>query len=129
MSSGFDSAQPSLWLLDGFLFYLPGAAVTRILDTVTGLASSGSWCGFDIVNSLVLTSPWTKPWVDMQAASGAPWLGTMDDPQAFMGQRGWQATLTQAGAADANHGRWHLPVLPVDMPDMPHNWFVTAYKA
>jgi hypothetical protein len=65
----------------------------------------------------------------MKAASNALWLGAMDDQQAFICQRGWQATLTQAGATDANHGCWHLPVLPVDMPDMPHNWFVTALKA
>ena len=38
----------------------------------------------------------------------------------------WTATLTQAGQPDANLGRWNLPVIPTKMPDMPHNWFVTA---
>jgi len=31
-------------------------------------------------------------------------------------------------APDANHGRWHLPIIPITMPDMPYNWFVNAKK-
>ena len=85
--------------------------------------------GFDIINSAVLTSPWTRPWVEMQAQSGAPWIGTLDDPRGFLAVRGWKTTLTQAGQPEANHGRWRLPVIPVTLPDMPHNWFVTAQRA
>ena len=125
---GFDASQPAGWLLEGFLFYLPPAAITRILDGVSALAVSGSWLGFDIVNNAVLTSPWTRPWVDMQAQAGAPWLGTMEDPVAFLAERGWLAALTQAGAPDANYGRWTLPVIPPTAPDLPHNWYVTAHR-
>jgi hypothetical protein len=50
----------------------------------------------------------------------------MDDPRAFMAQRGWEAVLTQAGAEDANYGRWLFPVFPTLQPDVPHNWYVTA---
>ena len=92
------------------------------------MVAPGSWLGFDIINGAVLTSPWTKPWVDMQAREGAPWIGTLDDPESTLASLGWTATLTQAGQPDANHGRWTLPVIPVKIPDMPHNWFVTAHK-
>jgi hypothetical protein len=95
---------------------------------VTGLAARGSWLGFDVVNSVMLTSPLTQKWLAMQAAAGAPWIGTMDDPVAFLAARGWQASLTQAGADDAHYGRWPFPVIPTTMPNMPHNWFVTAQK-
>ena len=64
----------------------------------------------------------------MQAREGAPWIGTLDDPESTLASLGWTATLTQAGQPDANHGRWTLPVIPVKIPDMPHNWFVTAHK-
>jgi methyltransferase (TIGR00027 family) len=126
--SGFDSQHPSGWLLEGFLFYLSSERITYLLDEVTSLAAPGSWLGFDVINSTVLTSPWTRPWVEMQASSGAPWIGTMDDPEGFLARRGWKATLSQAGANDANHGRWPYPVIPPTMPDMPHNWFVIAQK-
>jgi methyltransferase (TIGR00027 family) len=128
VKTGFDPQHPSGWLLEGFLFYLSNESITYLLDEVTRLAAPGSWMGFDIINSSVLTSSWTRQWVEMQADSGAPWIGTMDDPEGFLATRGWKATLTQAGANDANHGRWPYPVIPTTMPDMPHNWFVIAQK-
>ncbi len=128
LNAGFDPRQPSVWLLEGFLFYIPNESITLLLDEVSGLSAAGSWLGFDIINKTTLTSPYTRQWIEMQAASGAPWIGTMDDPTGFLTGRGWQTVLSQAGAPDANHGRWHLPVIPVTLPDMPHNWFVTAKK-
>ena len=126
--SDFDPQQPSGWLVEGLLFYLANRHGTRLLDQVTTLAAPGSWLGFDIVNKITLTSPLTRHWIEMQAKAGAPWLGTMDDPAGFLARRGWQATLSQAGAAEAHHGRWPFPVIPTTMPNIPHNWFVTAHK-
>lgn len=125
---GFDPQQPSAWLLEGFLFYLPVDSIMGLLDEVTALAASGSWLGFDIINHAILTHPLTRPWVEMQAQLGAPWIGWLDNPVAFLAQRGWRASLSQAGQPDANYGRWPLPVIPTTAPDMPHNWFVTAEK-
>jgi methyltransferase (TIGR00027 family) len=126
--NGFDPLERTCWLLEGFLFYLPNETVIQLIRDVNDLAASECWLGFDIINGAVLTSPWTKAWVDMQAQSGAPWIGTLDDPESFLASLGWTATLTQAGQADANYGRWTLPVIPTKMPNMPHNWFVSAQK-
>ena len=90
LGAGFDPGTPSCWLAEGFLFYLPPDGITRILDQVTRLAAAGSRLGFDIVNSATLTHPLTRPWIDMQARAGAPWLGTLDDPAGFLAGRGWQ---------------------------------------
>ena len=128
ISSGFDLQERSGWLLEGFLFYLADEDITRLIDSVTDLAAPGSWLGFDIINGAMLTSPWTKPWIEMQAQSGAPWTGTMEDPESTLASRGWRATLTQAGQPDVHYGRWTLPVIPTKMADMPHNWLVTAQK-
>ena len=84
LAAGFDPAQPSGWLLEGLLFYLADEDIVRLLDGVTSLAAPGSRVGFDAINGAVLTSPWTRPWVEMQAEAGAPWIGTMDDPQSFL---------------------------------------------
>jgi methyltransferase (TIGR00027 family) len=128
-ANGLDSQKPSCWLLEGFLFYLPNETITQIIEQMTNLAAPGSWVGFDINNRDMLSSSYTRAWVDMQAQMGAPWLGTLDDPESFLGARGWLTTLTQAGQPDANYGRWTLPVIPTKMANMPHNWFVTAKKA
>ena len=129
LASGLDPARTTAWLVEGVLFYLPREAIDRILDDVTRLAAPGSGLGFDIVNAHVLTSPWTNPWVEMQAAAGAPWVGTMDDPASEVAARGWVATVTQPGSPEANHGRWTLPVVPAEIADMPHSWYVTAAPA
>lgn len=125
---GFDERERSCWLLEGFLFYLPTQTIPQLLTEVTSLAAPNSWLGCDIINSPMLSSLYTKPWIDMQAQSGAPWIGVMDDPEGFLSSCGWTVTLTQAGQPDANYSRWNLPVIPTKMPNMPHNWFVTALK-
>ncbi len=126
--SGFDLHASAVWLLEGFLFYLPSDDLTRLLDEVARRATSGSWLGCDVVNSAVLTSPWTRAWIEMQAQSGAPWLGALDDPAAFLSARGWLAQLTQPGEENAGYGRWRLPVIPMSQPELPHTWYVTARK-
>jgi methyltransferase (TIGR00027 family) len=126
--AGYRTKEPSCWLLEGFLFYLGTDTVTALLAGVSEHSAPGSWLCFDIINGKMLTSQLTRQWLDMQRASGAPWIGALDDPVEFLAPYGWKATLTQAGQPDANHGRWTLPVFPTTHPDMPHNWFVVAPK-
>lgn len=128
LAAGFDPRRPSLWLAEGFTFYLPDEAIANVLRGISALAAPGSRLGFDCVNHVTLTSPLTHAWIEMQAKEGAPWIGGLDDPEGFLGGLGWQVALTQPGAEDANYGRWTLPVIPVKMPAMPHNWYVTALK-
>jgi len=128
VDSGFDTTRPSCWLMEGILFYLPCEAIDRILRRAGELAAPGSLLGLDIVNAATLTHPVTRPWVDMQAALGAPWLGTMDDPRGLLHAAGWQADLVQLGEEGASYGRWDLPVPPPDRTDLPHHWFVTARR-
>ena len=128
LDAGFDPRALSCWLAEGFLFYLPGERIARLLDEVTRLAHAGSWLGFDIVNTATLTHPLTRPWIDMQARLGAPWLGTLDDPAAFLAERGWEATLTQPGEPAASYGRWPFPVPAPGLPGAPRHWLVTARR-
>jgi methyltransferase (TIGR00027 family) len=128
IAAGFEPGEPSCWLLEGILFYLSVESLTELLERTTHLAAPGSWIGLDIVNSLTLSSPMTKPWVEMQAQSGAPWIGTMDDPQGFLAALQWNAKLISPGDPEANFGRWPYPAIPATMPGMPHLWFVTAWK-
>jgi O-methyltransferase involved in polyketide biosynthesis len=114
--------------LEGFLFYLSNESITRLINQVSAISTAGSWMGFDIINGLTLIHPLTRNWVEMQAILGAPWIGTMDNPVKFLGDRSWDVTLSQAGAEDANRGRWPYPVIPVTSSEMPHNWYVTARK-
>ena len=126
--AGFDAAERSAWLVEGVLFYLPVSVTHSVLEIVSSLAAPGSRLGFDVVNAAVLVSPYTKAWIDMQAAAGAPWIGSLDDPGAVLADLGWSASLVQPGEPEANHGRWTLPVPPASMPELPHSWYVTATR-
>jgi methyltransferase (TIGR00027 family) len=128
LSAGFEPVRPTVWLAEGLLFYLPDRLVRTVLRDITRLSLTGSRLGFDMPNRAVLWSPWTKPWVEMQAAAGAPWLGTMDDPAAELAALGWTAVVTQPGEGDSGHGRWTLPVLPAAASELPHSWYVTAVR-
>ena len=128
IEKGYKADRASIWILEGFLFYLTDGSIHQILSEVSSITATSSWLGFDCINSHLLSSPLTSKWVAMQAESGAPWIGTLDDPVKFLSERGWKAYLTQAGAPDAHYGRWTLPVVPTDLPNFPHNWYVTAHK-
>ncbi len=128
IDSGFDRCQPACWLLEGFLFYLPDDTTLDILAGITRLSQPGSVLAFDVMNSVTLTHPWTKPWIEMQARFGAPFIGTMDDPGAVLGPGAWSTALVQAGGEEANYGRWPHPVIPLEVAGVPRHWFVTAEK-
>jgi methyltransferase (TIGR00027 family) len=129
LKTDFDPLQPSAWLIEGILFYLPNERVTQLIDEVTSLTADGSWVGFDIINSAFRTSPWTQQRIERLAHYGTPWIGTMDDPDAFLSARGWHATCTNAVAQEEKHDRPRYPILPSDVTsDKPYHWFVTAQK-
>ncbi|MFB7434362.1 class I SAM-dependent methyltransferase [Streptomyces microflavus] len=46
--AGFDPAAPSVWLVEGLLFYLPPAAETYLIDTVDRLSRAGSALAFEV---------------------------------------------------------------------------------
>jgi O-methyltransferase involved in polyketide biosynthesis len=116
------------WLAEGFLFYLDGATTAALLERVSGLAATGGRLGFDIPDRAVFAHPMTRPWIEMQAAAGAPWIGTIDDPEAYLAALGWEATVSECGAADAHYGRWPLPVGSAAALHLPRHRLVTARK-
>ena len=128
VDAGLDPHAAAAWLAEGFLFYLDADAIDALLGRVSGLAAVGSVLGFDIPDRGVFTHPVTRPWIEMQAAAGAPWIGTIDDPEAYLAALGWEASLSQCGAADAHYGRWPLPVESVAARGLPRHWLVTARK-
>ncbi len=127
-AAGLSADEPVVWVLEGFLFYVPPEVLTPLLDRVMTVASGGSYLAFDIINGEALTSPLTQPWVEMQAESGAPWVGTLDDPKTFAQRRGWKVQLAECGSPQVSHGRWPESETPVDARNAPHLWFVTARR-
>jgi len=128
LDAGLDPSQASVWLAEGLLFYFAPEDIAALFGHISRSAALGSRLAFDIPNRAVLTHPITRPWIQMQADAGAPWLGTIDEPVEYLVPFGWRATATQFGATDAAYGRWQYPVVPPTLRAMPHHWLVSATK-
>jgi methyltransferase (TIGR00027 family) len=126
--AGFDSARSVAWLLEGLLFYLPAVVVASLFEKMTTLSVRGSWLACELKNTAMLTSPQTRPWIELLAREGAAWISSIDEPEAFLAERGWRATVVELGEDGAHFGRWPFPTVPRSMPDVPRTFFVTAFR-
>ena len=50
--SGFDSTQPTAWIAEGLLGYLPPDAQDRLFDNITALSAPGSRIGTGYVSDM-----------------------------------------------------------------------------
>lgn len=126
--AGFDPTRRSAWLLEGFLYFLPEPAVHSLLQAISALAIPDSWIGLDVVNRDMLTSPYTKYWIESMAAAGAPWLSSSDEPELLLKRYGWTATVTQPGEPGAQFGRTAYPLTPRSLSGIPRTLLVTAVR-
>ncbi len=127
--AGFDPGQRVVWLLEGLLFYLPAEVVTSLFERITTLSVRGSWLGCELKNSEMLTSPHTRSWIELLAREGAAWISSLDEPEAFLAERGWRARVIEPGEDGAHFGRWPFPVIPRSEPGVPRTFFVTALRS
>ena len=126
IDAGFDPQRPAAFLTEGLLMYLDEPGVTRLLGAIGRLAAPGSWIGMDLVNTSMLTSPFTAAYMKKLAEAGCPWNFAVDDPRELLARHGWQATVVSAGDPEASFGRWPYPPMPRNLPGMPRSFFVTA---
>jgi methyltransferase (TIGR00027 family) len=127
-AAGFKSAEPSLWIIEGLLYYLTEEDVRRLLTGISGCASSGSMLGADLVSGSYFRSPWTKPALEMMEARGMAWRFGSDDPEGLFAKYGWRARVSQPGDDEANYGRWTFPVIAHDERELPHSFLVRALR-
>ncbi|WP_299409934.1 SAM-dependent methyltransferase [Acaryochloris sp. IP29b_bin.148] len=116
---GYQSLEPSIWLLEGLLYYLNEVEVHNLLTTITNCSAKGSWFGADVINSVILNGQddWAKYW-----------QSSCDDPESFFEKYGWKASAIQPGEKGASFGRFTFQFPERSIPDTPHLFFITASK-
>lgn len=127
-AAGYDPAAPSVWLLEGLLYYIPEADAHRMLGRVAALMAPGSLIVADIVNRAALTLPDMRGLLDVFAGWGCPWLFGEDEPERLFARHGFDVTATQPGEEAADYGRWPDPVPPRTVGPVRRVFFVHGAK-
>ena len=109
-AAGFDPDLPSVWLLEGLLYYIPEADSRQMLKRVATLSAPGSRIAADLVNDAALTLPDMQRLLKVFADWGCPWVFGVDEPEALFGELGFDVEAVQPGDPAANYGRWPDPV-------------------
>jgi methyltransferase (TIGR00027 family) len=128
LDAGFDPRTPAAFLTEGLLMYLDEPSALRLLEAIRTVAAPGSWIGLDLVNTDMLTSPYTAGLMKGLAKAGCPWNFGVDDPQELLARYGWQATVASPGDPEVSYGRWPFPPMPRGMPGVPRSFFVKAVR-
>src|SRR5215217_2017991 len=128
LEAGYEAREPSVWLVEGLLFYMSEAAVHLLLDAVRALASPGSRLSADLVNEELLRSPTLWPLLSTFAGRGLVGYFGANDPEALFAEHGWKAQATQPGEQGANFGRWPYPVARREVPNVPRIFLVRARR-
>ena len=129
LARGYRPERPSVWLIEGLLYYLTRAAVHELLEKVGALTVTGSLLGLDVMNRGLFFSPVAWPMQVALARRGAPGRFGTNNPETLMARHGFEADVTQPGEEGANFGRWPRPMLPREVPALPRSFLVRAHRS
>lgn len=137
--AGFDAKQPTAWLAEGLLMYLPGDAQDRLFEQITALSAGGSRIAVETMGvhaqerRLEMQDRFRK--MAEQFGVDATTFDVQelmyDDPDraevdAWLDGHGWRSTTVIPQLEMRRLGRWVLPAEYDD--DEPFSEFVTADK-
>jgi methyltransferase (TIGR00027 family) len=100
LDSGFDPKQPTAWIAEGLLVYLPPEAQDRLLDAITELSAPGSRVATEHMDMASIPADWAQRLTERSQRIGS----TINLAELFyMGER------SSAGDYLKAH-RWHVDV-------------------
>lgn len=126
--AGYSADEPSVWLAEGFLFYMEEAELHALFKGISRLAAPGSRLGADLINRDIFLAPAAWPLVETFAWLGAPLRFGTNDPESLLAGHGWEAKATQPGESGAVYGRWPYPPPPREIPGFPRSFLLTARR-
>lgn len=126
--AGFRPDDPSIWLAEGFLYYLEEPGVRSVLEQMAALTRPDSWLGTDLLNREFISHPWFKQMRAALEARGISWRFATDEPEVLLAEYGWRAQVIQPGEERANFGRWPYPVLARQIQGCPRSLLAIAQR-
>ncbi|MGW7282479.1 SAM-dependent methyltransferase, partial [Streptomyces sp. NPDC054844] len=114
-AAGFDPAAPTVWLVEGLLFYLPNAAETYLISTVDRLSAAGSALAFEVKLEKDLMEYRDSPlYRSTHQELGIDLLNLFSqeprpDSAAYLASSGWSTSVRTPFDFTHRHGRGPLP--------------------
>lgn len=128
--SGYRPDEPSVWLLEGLLYYVTEGDARQVLSSVRSATAPGSLVAADLVSATALTAPAVVPLLEVFERWGCPWLFGHDEPEAFFTEYGIKAEAVQPGEEGADFGgRWPDPVHPRGVADVERVFLVNGRRS
>jgi methyltransferase (TIGR00027 family) len=120
IAAGYQTNIPSIWLLEGVLYYLDETDVRNLLKTISDLSTKGSWLGADLIN--------TQSILQSSARLAQYWHYGCDEPETLLATYGWNASVIHPGDEEAYFGRFTNKYPPRDVPLVARIFFIRAKK-
>jgi methyltransferase (TIGR00027 family) len=109
--AGFDPSQPTAWIAEGLLIYLPPEAQDRLLDNITALSAPGSRLATEHMDHHMLAEGITKRVSEWSRRVGSDvdlkdlfYAGDRNAAGDYLGGQGWNVTVQRSREAYAGHG-------------------------
>lgn len=123
VDAGYRATEPTAWLLEGLLMYLPAVAVERLLAETARLSVQGAELGVDTLPPGFLEM---RQFIELYAERGCAVAFTTDDPVGLLARCGWRAGLHSTPEEGVRLGRpWPVPLAP----DAPRGALLIAERA
>jgi methyltransferase (TIGR00027 family) len=113
--AGFDPAQPTAWIAEGLLVYLPPDAQDRLLDNVTHLSAQGSRLATEHMDMTTMPDDWAEKLDQRSRWAGSDiklselfYPGDRNTAGGYLSGHGWQVTTQSMAEAFAANG-FELP--------------------
>lgn len=131
LKAGYQTAVPTIWLVEGVVMYLQEKEVHLILQTLSHLSVSGSVLGMDGVKVGSILAGQRARKADRGRVI-RHWQFGHNDPGQLLAKYGWSAEVREPQAIEAGYGRYpkSLPIgtETVDQNDGRGVWLVNAVK-
>ena len=110
--SGFDPTQPSAWIAEGLLGYLPPDAQDRLFDNITELSAAGSRVGTGYIPDIrdriqkrgrEISERWRRMGLNLNW-SDLVYDGERNDVVSYLSDRGWQVISRSTPEMYAENG-------------------------
>ena len=109
--SGFHPAQPTAWIAEGLLIYLPPDAQDRLFDNITALSAPGSRLATEHMDIQGSADEWTEKLSDRSRRMGSNidlgalfYTGERNTAGGYLTSTGWDVTIGSTRELYADNG-------------------------